>query len=56
MADAGAALVIEDSELVPGVLARAVNDLFANPGHLEEMATAARGLGRTEKRRLRAKR
>jgi UDP-N-acetylglucosamine--N-acetylmuramyl-(pentapeptide) pyrophosphoryl-undecaprenol N-acetylglucosamine transferase len=48
MADAGAALVIEDSELEPGVLARAVKDLFANPGHLEEMATAARGLARPD--------
>jgi UDP-N-acetylglucosamine--N-acetylmuramyl-(pentapeptide) pyrophosphoryl-undecaprenol N-acetylglucosamine transferase len=48
MADAGAALVIEDSELEPGVLARAVEDLFANPGHLEAMATAARGLARPD--------
>jgi UDP-N-acetylglucosamine--N-acetylmuramyl-(pentapeptide) pyrophosphoryl-undecaprenol N-acetylglucosamine transferase len=48
MAESGAALVIEDSELEPRALARAVEGLFANPGHLDEMAAAARRLARPD--------
>jgi UDP-N-acetylglucosamine--N-acetylmuramyl-(pentapeptide) pyrophosphoryl-undecaprenol N-acetylglucosamine transferase len=48
MAEAGAALVIEDSELEPGTLASTVGALFADPGRLGEMAKAARGLARPD--------
>jgi UDP-N-acetylglucosamine--N-acetylmuramyl-(pentapeptide) pyrophosphoryl-undecaprenol N-acetylglucosamine transferase len=48
MAESGAALVIEDSELEPRALARAVEGLFANPGRLDEMAAAARRLARPD--------
>ncbi len=44
MADAGAALVIEDSELEPRALARAIEELFDDPGLLERMSASARAL------------
>ena len=48
MADAGAALVIEDSELDPSTLAGSVDALFADPERLDRMAAAARGLSRPD--------
>jgi UDP-N-acetylglucosamine--N-acetylmuramyl-(pentapeptide) pyrophosphoryl-undecaprenol N-acetylglucosamine transferase len=44
MADAGAAVVIPDSELDPESLARMVEELFADPVRLEQMAAAAQAL------------
>jgi len=44
MADAGAAVVIPDSELDPESLARTVEDMFADPARLEQMAAAAHAL------------
>jgi len=48
MADAGAALVIEDSELDPATLARTVADLFTDGQRLERMSAAARALARPD--------
>jgi UDP-N-acetylglucosamine--N-acetylmuramyl-(pentapeptide) pyrophosphoryl-undecaprenol N-acetylglucosamine transferase len=48
MADAGAAVVIEDSELDPGTLVRAVGELFADPRRLDEMSAASRALARPD--------
>jgi UDP-N-acetylglucosamine--N-acetylmuramyl-(pentapeptide) pyrophosphoryl-undecaprenol N-acetylglucosamine transferase len=48
MADAGAALVIEDDALDPASLARAVGDLFADEGRLREMAAASLSLARPD--------
>jgi UDP-N-acetylglucosamine--N-acetylmuramyl-(pentapeptide) pyrophosphoryl-undecaprenol N-acetylglucosamine transferase len=48
MAGAGAALVIEDSELAPGTLASTVGKLFADPGRLERMSAASSSLARPD--------
>jgi UDP-N-acetylglucosamine--N-acetylmuramyl-(pentapeptide) pyrophosphoryl-undecaprenol N-acetylglucosamine transferase len=48
MADAGAAVVVADSELDPGTLARTVTGLFADPRRLEEMSAASRALARPD--------
>jgi UDP-N-acetylglucosamine--N-acetylmuramyl-(pentapeptide) pyrophosphoryl-undecaprenol N-acetylglucosamine transferase len=48
MADAGAAVVIEDSELRPSRLALAVDELFEDQSRLERMAAAARALARPD--------
>jgi UDP-N-acetylglucosamine--N-acetylmuramyl-(pentapeptide) pyrophosphoryl-undecaprenol N-acetylglucosamine transferase len=48
MADAGAALVIEDSELGPRTLGLAVEALFEDRARLEAMAAAARALARPD--------
>jgi UDP-N-acetylglucosamine--N-acetylmuramyl-(pentapeptide) pyrophosphoryl-undecaprenol N-acetylglucosamine transferase len=48
MAESGAALLIEDSELEPGALARTVDQLFTDATRLEEMTAAARGLARPD--------
>jgi UDP-N-acetylglucosamine--N-acetylmuramyl-(pentapeptide) pyrophosphoryl-undecaprenol N-acetylglucosamine transferase len=46
MADAGAALVIEDSELDPARLAKEVSELLGDWGRLAAMSAAARSLAR----------
>jgi UDP-N-acetylglucosamine--N-acetylmuramyl-(pentapeptide) pyrophosphoryl-undecaprenol N-acetylglucosamine transferase len=48
MSDAGAALVIDDSELDPGTLVRTVTDLFADARRLERMSEASRSLARPD--------
>jgi UDP-N-acetylglucosamine--N-acetylmuramyl-(pentapeptide) pyrophosphoryl-undecaprenol N-acetylglucosamine transferase len=48
MADAGAALVIEDSELAPDMLASTAEELFADPARLERMSAASRFLARPD--------
>ncbi|MEA2272120.1 MAG: UDP-N-acetylglucosamine--N-acetylmuramyl-(pentapeptide) pyrophosphoryl-undecaprenol [Solirubrobacteraceae bacterium] len=48
MSDAGAALVIDDSELDPETLLRTVADLFADPHRLESMSAASRALARPD--------
>jgi UDP-N-acetylglucosamine--N-acetylmuramyl-(pentapeptide) pyrophosphoryl-undecaprenol N-acetylglucosamine transferase len=48
MAEAGAAEVVEDSELDAAELARRVEELLANPSRLEAMATASRSLARPD--------
>ncbi len=48
MADAGAALVIDDRELSAAGLAREVERLLGDPERLRAMATAARGLARPD--------
>ena len=48
MADAGAAVVIEDSELEPRRLAPTVQELFDDRDRLERMAQAARALARPD--------
>jgi UDP-N-acetylglucosamine--N-acetylmuramyl-(pentapeptide) pyrophosphoryl-undecaprenol N-acetylglucosamine transferase len=48
MTDAGAAVVIEDSELRPSRLALAVDELFEDRARLEGMAAAARSLARPD--------
>jgi UDP-N-acetylglucosamine--N-acetylmuramyl-(pentapeptide) pyrophosphoryl-undecaprenol N-acetylglucosamine transferase len=48
MSDAGAAVVIDDSELDPGTLVRTVGDLFADPRRLERMSAASRALARPD--------
>ncbi len=48
MAEAGAALVLEDSELDPAALVRAVAELFEDPPRLERMAAASRALARPD--------
>jgi UDP-N-acetylglucosamine--N-acetylmuramyl-(pentapeptide) pyrophosphoryl-undecaprenol N-acetylglucosamine transferase len=41
-------VVIEDSELDPGTLVRAVGELFADPRRLDEMSAASRALARPD--------
>jgi UDP-N-acetylglucosamine--N-acetylmuramyl-(pentapeptide) pyrophosphoryl-undecaprenol N-acetylglucosamine transferase len=48
MADAGAAVVVPDADLDAARLAREVEPLFGEPGRLEGMAQAARGLARPD--------
>ncbi len=48
MAEAGAAVVIEDRDLDPGTLARTIDELFADPVRLGRMAAAARSLARPD--------
>ena len=48
MAEAGAAAVIEDSELDPGRLVGAVGELFADPRRLHGMSAASRALARPD--------
>jgi UDP-N-acetylglucosamine--N-acetylmuramyl-(pentapeptide) pyrophosphoryl-undecaprenol N-acetylglucosamine transferase len=48
MADAGAAVVIDDSELDPARLARTADELLGDPERLERMAAAARALARPD--------
>jgi UDP-N-acetylglucosamine--N-acetylmuramyl-(pentapeptide) pyrophosphoryl-undecaprenol N-acetylglucosamine transferase len=48
MAGAGAALVIEDSELAPEMLASKVGELFADPRRLERMSAASSSLARPD--------
>ncbi|HMC07590.1 MAG TPA: glycosyltransferase [Solirubrobacterales bacterium] len=48
MAAAGAAVVLEDSDLDPAGLARMAGELFADPGRLERMSAAARSLARPD--------
>ena len=48
MSDAGAALVIDDSELDPGTLVKTVAGLFADGRRLERMAAASRALARPD--------
>jgi UDP-N-acetylglucosamine--N-acetylmuramyl-(pentapeptide) pyrophosphoryl-undecaprenol N-acetylglucosamine transferase len=48
MADAGAAVVVPDAELDADRLAREVDALLSEPGRLEAMAEAARGLARPD--------
>jgi UDP-N-acetylglucosamine--N-acetylmuramyl-(pentapeptide) pyrophosphoryl-undecaprenol N-acetylglucosamine transferase len=46
MAQAGAALVIQDSELDPSTLSRTLAELLADPERLRRMSTASRSLAR----------
>ena len=48
MSDAGAAVVVDDSELDPGTLVRTVGDLFADAQRLERMSAASRALARPD--------
>src|SRR5204862_5749595 len=48
MADAGAALVVEDTELDPEALVRIVGELFSDPQRLEGMASASRSVARPD--------
>jgi UDP-N-acetylglucosamine--N-acetylmuramyl-(pentapeptide) pyrophosphoryl-undecaprenol N-acetylglucosamine transferase len=48
MADAGAALVLEDSKLRPAALVRTATGLFGDPHRLERMAEASRALARPD--------
>jgi UDP-N-acetylglucosamine--N-acetylmuramyl-(pentapeptide) pyrophosphoryl-undecaprenol N-acetylglucosamine transferase len=48
MSDAGAALVIEDSQLDPGTLVRTVRDLFADQRRLDGMSAAARAVAQPD--------
>lgn len=48
MADAGAAIVIEDSDLDPVTVAEATTDLFTDVARLERMTTASRTLARPD--------
>jgi UDP-N-acetylglucosamine--N-acetylmuramyl-(pentapeptide) pyrophosphoryl-undecaprenol N-acetylglucosamine transferase len=48
MSDAGAAVVMDDSELDPGTLVRTVGDLFADARRLEGMSAASRALARPD--------
>jgi UDP-N-acetylglucosamine--N-acetylmuramyl-(pentapeptide) pyrophosphoryl-undecaprenol N-acetylglucosamine transferase len=48
MAEAGAAEVVEDSELDAAELARRVGELLADPSRLEAMAAASRSLARPD--------
>jgi UDP-N-acetylglucosamine--N-acetylmuramyl-(pentapeptide) pyrophosphoryl-undecaprenol N-acetylglucosamine transferase len=48
MAEAGAAQVIEDSDLEPAALVRTVSELFSDPRRLEAMAAASRSLARPD--------
>jgi UDP-N-acetylglucosamine--N-acetylmuramyl-(pentapeptide) pyrophosphoryl-undecaprenol N-acetylglucosamine transferase len=48
MADAGAAVVIDDSELKPQGIVRTVEELFADPERLDRMSAAAKRLSRPD--------
>jgi UDP-N-acetylglucosamine--N-acetylmuramyl-(pentapeptide) pyrophosphoryl-undecaprenol N-acetylglucosamine transferase len=48
MAEAGAALVVDDSDLEPGELARRVGELLSDPGRVEAMAAASHSLARPD--------
>jgi UDP-N-acetylglucosamine--N-acetylmuramyl-(pentapeptide) pyrophosphoryl-undecaprenol N-acetylglucosamine transferase len=48
LSDAGAAVVIDDSQLDPNTLVRIVGDLFADPQRLERMSAASRALARPD--------
>ncbi len=48
MADAGAAVVIEDAELEPSMLARTVGELFGDPERLDRMGAAAERLSQPD--------
>jgi len=48
MADAGAAVVLADSELTPGALASMAEQLLGDPQRLERMGAAARALARPD--------
>jgi len=48
MADAGAAIVVGDSQLDPETLARTVGDLLADPERLERMSAASKALARPD--------
>jgi UDP-N-acetylglucosamine--N-acetylmuramyl-(pentapeptide) pyrophosphoryl-undecaprenol N-acetylglucosamine transferase len=48
MADAGAAVVIDDSELTPATIAAQATALLRDPERLRRMSTAARSLARPE--------
>jgi UDP-N-acetylglucosamine--N-acetylmuramyl-(pentapeptide) pyrophosphoryl-undecaprenol N-acetylglucosamine transferase len=48
MAEAGAAQVVEDSDLDPSELARRVGEILADPPHLEAMSAASRSLARPD--------
>jgi UDP-N-acetylglucosamine--N-acetylmuramyl-(pentapeptide) pyrophosphoryl-undecaprenol N-acetylglucosamine transferase len=48
MADAGAAVVIEDSELTPETIAREAAVLLGDPDRLRRMADASRSLARPD--------
>jgi UDP-N-acetylglucosamine--N-acetylmuramyl-(pentapeptide) pyrophosphoryl-undecaprenol N-acetylglucosamine transferase len=48
MADAGAAVIIEDAELTPDLLAREVSGLLADGERLERMAAASRSLAKPD--------
>jgi UDP-N-acetylglucosamine--N-acetylmuramyl-(pentapeptide) pyrophosphoryl-undecaprenol N-acetylglucosamine transferase len=48
MSGAGAAVVIDDSQLDPGALVETVADLFADPQRLERMSAASRALARPD--------
>jgi UDP-N-acetylglucosamine--N-acetylmuramyl-(pentapeptide) pyrophosphoryl-undecaprenol N-acetylglucosamine transferase len=48
MSEAGAAVVIDDSELDPGTLVRTVDELFADAQRLERMSVASRALARPD--------
>lgn len=45
IAEAGAAVLLQESELTPGKLAQVVIELLSNPERLQQMAAKARGLG-----------
>lgn len=45
IAEAGAAILLQESELTPGKLAQVVTELLSDPARLQEMAGKARGLG-----------
>ncbi len=46
--DAGAAVVINDSEVSGAVLARVIDDLFARPDRMQDMARASLALGHAD--------
>jgi len=46
MAEAGAAVTLDDSELTPARLTGSVSELFADPARLERMSTASAALAR----------
>jgi UDP-N-acetylglucosamine--N-acetylmuramyl-(pentapeptide) pyrophosphoryl-undecaprenol N-acetylglucosamine transferase len=48
MSDAGAAVVVDDSELDPVTLVRTVGDLFTDAQRLERMSAASRSLARPD--------
>lgn len=45
IAEAGAAVLLQESELTPGKLAQTVVELLSDPARLQQMAAKARGLG-----------
>jgi UDP-N-acetylglucosamine--N-acetylmuramyl-(pentapeptide) pyrophosphoryl-undecaprenol N-acetylglucosamine transferase len=48
MADAGAAVVVDDADLDPETLVATVDELFADPARLERMAAASRSIARPD--------